>query len=67
MAALVTTVVGPGAADPARIERLTLLLSATIQGVSAAVASGRVSPAQGEMLLDDAISVFIAGAAGVSA
>jgi len=62
MAGLVTTVVGPRADDAITIERLTLLLSATIQGVSSLVTTGRVPAAQGDILLDDAVRIFVAGA-----
>lgn len=61
---LVGATVGPRIHDPATIVRLTLLLSATVQGVSSMVVSGRITPAQGEALLDDGIAVFVAGTAG---
>jgi len=60
MAALVTTVLGPDH-DAQKIARLTLLLSATIQGILSLVASRRISSAQGGTLLDDAVRVFVAG------
>jgi AcrR family transcriptional regulator len=60
MAALVTAALGPSH-DAAEIERLTLLLSATVQGISSLVASRRILGAQGDILLDDAIRVFVAG------
>jgi AcrR family transcriptional regulator len=60
MSALVTTVLGPGH-DAAKIERLTLLLSATVQGISSLVASRRIPSALGAILLEDAIRVFVAG------
>ncbi|MEV1170628.1 TetR/AcrR family transcriptional regulator [Nonomuraea sp. NPDC049784] len=48
--------------DNARdVGRLTLLLSATVQGISALVTSQRITTSQGEMLIDDAISVFLTG------
>ena len=61
MAALVTTVLGPDH-DAQKIARLTLLLSATIQGILSLVASRRISSAQAGVLLDDAVRVFVAGA-----
>jgi AcrR family transcriptional regulator len=61
MSALVIVVLSPGR-DAAEIERLTLLLSATVQGISSLVASRRIPGAQGDILLDDAIRVFVAGA-----
>ncbi|RPE35475.1 TetR/AcrR family transcriptional regulator [Kitasatospora cineracea] len=45
------------------VGRLTLLLSATVQGASALVTSRRITPAQGEALVDDAIALLLAGAA----
>ncbi len=61
MTALVATALGPRVHDAAIVERLTLLLSVTVQGISSAVASGRIPAAQGDILLDDAIRVFVAG------
>ena len=66
MTALVTTVVGPRIHDAANIERLTLLLSATVQGIASLVASRRIPAAQGDILLDDAIRVFVAGTLGAT-
>ncbi|RFA06590.1 hypothetical protein B7R21_19455 [Subtercola boreus] len=43
----------------AEIERLTLLMSATMQGVSTFVGAGRVLPAGGDQLIDDAIALFL--------
>ncbi|MCO5967417.1 hypothetical protein [Actinoallomurus soli] len=40
--------------------RLTLPLSATVQGIASLVASRRVSPSQGEALIDDAIRLLVA-------
>jgi AcrR family transcriptional regulator len=61
-----TEIVGAGAeagAYGARdVGRLTLLLSATVQGISALVTSRRITVPQGEALLDDAIALFLAGA-----
>ncbi|MDR3471119.1 MAG: TetR/AcrR family transcriptional regulator [Devosia sp.] len=61
MTTLVTTAVGHRVLDAAIISRLTLLLSATIQGISTLVISGRIAAAQGDILLDDAIRIFVAG------
>jgi AcrR family transcriptional regulator len=65
MTALVTTALGKQGHDAAQIARLTLLLSATAQGVSALVVSGRIEVAQGHLLLDDAVRIFVAGAVAV--
>jgi AcrR family transcriptional regulator len=62
MTGVVSKAIGPRADEQPDLYRLTLLLSATVQGVSSLVTSGRVSTAQGEILLDDAIRVFLAGA-----
>ncbi|MHC5797155.1 TetR/AcrR family transcriptional regulator [Lacisediminihabitans sp. FW035] len=43
----------------AEIERLTLLMSATMQGVATFVGAGRVLPAGGDQLIDDAIALFL--------
>ncbi|WP_030903508.1 TetR/AcrR family transcriptional regulator [Streptomyces sp. NRRL F-5126] len=51
-----------GAYDTRDVGRLTLLLSATVQGISALVTSGRITTDQSEALVDDAITVFLAGA-----
>jgi hypothetical protein len=54
--------VDAGAYDARDVGRLTLLLSATVQGISALVASRRITTPQSEALIDDAITVFLAGA-----
>jgi AcrR family transcriptional regulator len=51
-----------GAFDAHDAGRLTLVLSATVQGIATIVASGRITVAQGEALIDDAITLFLAGA-----
>ena len=51
-----------GAYDARDVGRLTMLLSATVQGISALVTSGRITTDQSEALVDDAITVFLAGA-----
>ena len=61
MTQLVATALGPRLHDATTIERLTLLLSVTIQGICSTVVSGRIAVAQGDSLLDDAIRVFVAG------
>ncbi len=62
MTTLVTKAIGDRVLDAAIISRLTLLLSATIQGISSLVISGRIPVAQGDVLLDDAVRIFVAGA-----
>lgn len=62
MTTIVTIVLGPRVHDAADIERLTLLLSATVQGISSLVAAERIPATQGYILLDDAVRVFVAGA-----
>ncbi|WP_306191028.1 hypothetical protein [Streptomyces sp. MK5] len=42
--------------------RLTLLLSATVQGIAALVTSRRITAPQSEALIDDAIALFLSGA-----
>jgi len=61
MASLVASALG-SPRDAPQLERLTLLLSATVQGISSLVASGRIPREQGDILLDDAVRVFLAGA-----
>ena len=63
MTSIMSTGVAPGGYDARDVGRLTLLLGTTIQGISAFIASHRITAAQGEALLDDAITLFIAGAA----
>jgi AcrR family transcriptional regulator len=58
---LVTKALGSCQHDAAIIERFTLLLSVTIQGICSTVVSGRIPAAQGAILLDDAVRVFMAG------
>jgi hypothetical protein len=62
MTTIVTIALGPRVHDAADIERLTLLLSATVQGISSLVAAERIPAAQGGIVLDEAIRVFMAGA-----
>lgn len=56
--------VDAGAYPAADTARLTLLLSATVQGISALVTSRRITTPQSEALIDDAISLFLARAPG---
>jgi hypothetical protein len=51
-----------GAYDARDVIRLTLVLSATIQGIAAIVTSRRITVAQSDALVDDAITLFLAGA-----
>lgn len=51
-----------GAYDARDVGRLTLLLSATVQGISALLTSGRITTPQSEALIDDAIGLFLSGA-----
>jgi hypothetical protein len=44
------------------VGRRTLVLSATVQGISALVASRRITTPQSDALIDDAITLFLAGA-----
>ncbi|MFF5405088.1 TetR/AcrR family transcriptional regulator [Streptomyces misionensis] len=51
-----------GAYDADDVGRLTLLLSATVQGIAALVTSRRITTPQSEALVDDAIRLFLKGA-----
>jgi AcrR family transcriptional regulator len=46
----------------ADVERLTLVFSASVQGIGALVTSRRITPTQTEALVDDTIAVVLAGA-----
>lgn len=48
------------------LERLSLLLSATIQGITSLVSTGRIPAEYGDALLDDGIRVFLAGTIGMA-
>ncbi|MEU5382288.1 TetR/AcrR family transcriptional regulator [Kitasatospora cineracea] len=63
LADLMAAGVASGAYPASDVGRLSLLLSATVQGASALVTSRRITPAQGEALVDDAIALLLAGAA----
>lgn len=66
LADVMSTGVEAGAYDAVDVGRLTLLLGTTIQGISAFIASRRITIPQGEALLDDAIRLFIAGASALA-
>ncbi len=66
LAGIMGTGVEAGAYDARDVGRLTLLLGTAIQGISAFIASGRITVPQGEALLDDAIPLFIAGASALA-
>lgn len=59
---IISTGVEAGWCDARDVGRLTLLMGTTIQGISAFIGSHRITVPQGEALLDDAITLFIAGA-----
>ncbi|MEW2623882.1 TetR/AcrR family transcriptional regulator [Streptomyces sp. NPDC048106] len=61
MADIMDAGVEAGAYHAHDVGRLTLLLSATVQGASTLVTSRRITTSQGESLIADAISVFLAG------
>jgi len=67
MVALVALALGLPDPESPTVQRLTLLFSATLQGIASLVASGRVDGASGAILLDDAIAVLAGGAARVDA
>jgi len=66
LAGVMSAGVEAGAYDARDVGRLTLLLGTTIQGISAFIASRRITTPQGEALLDDAITLFIAGASALA-
>lgn len=66
LAGVMSAGVEAGAYDARDVGRLTLLLGTTIQGISAFIASRRITVLQGEALLDDAITLFIAGASALA-
>ncbi len=66
LAGVMSTGVEAGAYDARDVGRLTLLLGTTIQGISAFIASRRITTPQGEALLEDAITLFIAGASALA-
>ncbi|GHF00451.1 putative TetR-family transcriptional regulator [Streptomyces spiralis] len=62
MAEIMNAGVEAGAYDACDVGRLTLLLSATVQGIAALVTSRRITTPQSEALIDDAITLFLSGA-----
>ncbi|MEE3065537.1 MAG: TetR/AcrR family transcriptional regulator [Actinomycetota bacterium] len=65
MAALLRIIargVDAGAYVPSDVERLTLVLSASVQGIGGLVTSGRITEPQSEALIGDAIALILAGA-----
>lgn len=62
MAEIMEAGVEAGAYGAGDVGRLTLVLSATVQGIAALVTSGRITAAQSETLIDDAIALFLSGA-----
>jgi AcrR family transcriptional regulator len=61
IANIMTDGVSAGVFQESEIERLTLLMSATMQGIGTFVAAGRADTVQGQMLIDDAIAMFLTG------
>jgi AcrR family transcriptional regulator len=63
---MVTGIIGigveEGTYEAGDVERLTLVLSATVQGIAAILTSRRITAPQSEALIDDAIALFLAGA-----
>ena len=59
---IMSTGVEAGAYSARDVGRLTLLLGTTIHGIAAFIASQRITTPEGEALLDDAITLFVAGA-----
>ena len=53
--------------DSGARERFTLLFAATMQGIAALVASGRVPRSQGSVLVDDAMAALLTSELGVRA
>lgn len=53
--------VAAGAYDAADVGRLTLLLSATVQGAATLRTSGRIAAGQADGLVADAVALFLAG------
>jgi AcrR family transcriptional regulator len=63
MTGIMSAGVEAGAYDAHDVGRLTLVLAATVQGISSLVTSRRITMPQSETLIDDAITLFLAGAA----
>jgi AcrR family transcriptional regulator len=62
MAEIMGAGVEAGAYEERDVGRLTLLLSATVQGISALVTSRRIPACRSGALIDDAITLFLSGA-----
>lgn len=62
MTGIMSAGVEAGAYDAGDVGRLTLVLAATVQGISALVTSRRITAPQSEALIDDAIALFLSGA-----
>ena len=58
--------VDAGAYAAADVERLILVLSASVQGIGALLTSRRINVPQSEALIDDAIALFLSGASTYS-
>ncbi len=54
--------VAAGVFAPGELDRLTLLVSATMQGISTFVGAGRASGRQVDVLIDDAVTMFLGAA-----
>lgn len=61
MADIMSAGVEAGVYDASEVDRLTLVLSATVQGAAALITSRRITASQGEALIKDAITLFLAG------
>ena len=61
ISAVLRTGVQVGGLGEGDIERMTLLWSATVQGVSALVTSRRTTLERGQQIIDDAINLFLTG------
>lgn len=59
LAGVMNAGVDAGAYEAGDVARLTLLLSATVQGTSALVTSGRITMPQGEAVIHDAITLVL--------
>jgi AcrR family transcriptional regulator len=61
LAGIMAAGVAAGAYDAADVGRLTLLLSATVQGAATLRTSGRITAEQADGLVADAVGVFLGG------
>jgi hypothetical protein len=62
MADIMSAGVEAGVYDASAVDRLTLVLSATVQGAAALITSRRITASQGKALIKDEITLFLAGA-----